>query len=391
MIPLMKNAFIHEVETKKALAGFIETAPRLSMDTCCQRFEETFGTYQRRRDAVLFNSGGSSNLALIQSLKNVGYVKDCDNVGFSAVTWSTNVMPILQMGLHPVPVDCNPRTLNSMSEDLLACLDRVALRVFFITNALGLAGDLKKIHDICEQEDIILIEDNCEALGTTLPEGRAGNFGLASTFSFFIAHHMSTIEGGMVCTDDKELGEMLRIVRANGWDRNLTIDEQKRWRDQHNITSEFEAKYSFYDLAYNLRPTEITGFLGLFQMKYLDDSIRTREKNFHRLMENYNRNDEFLPYDYSHLSCVSNFAFPIMCRSPTLRQKYIQRFSDAGVEVRPMIAGNIQHQPFYKKYISETFALPGADLIHRCGFYCGNSPDYSDSDLEVIISCLRKH
>ena len=148
---------------------------------------------------------------------------------------------------------------------------------------LGFVGDLDKIKKVCEERDIILIEDNCESLGTQLPSGKAGNFGLGASFSFFVAHHMSTIEGGMVCTNDEEFAEMLRIVRANGWDRNLSASQQIKWRKKYNITSEFEAKYTFYDLAFNVRPTEITGFLGLFQLQFLDGNIKTREENYLRL------------------------------------------------------------------------------------------------------------
>ncbi|WP_371079300.1 DegT/DnrJ/EryC1/StrS family aminotransferase, partial [Salmonella enterica] len=151
-----------------------------------------------------------------------------------------------------------------MSSNLLERLEQTELNAFFITNVLGFTGDLDKIRDICNERNIILIEDNCESLGTQLPMGKAGNFSLASTFSFFVAHHMSTIEGGMICTDDDELAEMLKIVRANGWDRNLSSKQQLKWRKKYNIQSEFEAKYTFYDLGFNMRPTEITGFLGLY-------------------------------------------------------------------------------------------------------------------------------
>jgi len=217
MIPLMKDAFLNEEETKEALARFIRETPKLSMDRTCREFEETFARYQGRQDAILFNSGGSANLALLQALKNLGRLRDGDHVGFSSLTWSTNTMPIIQMGLHPVALDCDLRTLNTMSHHLEERCRDVKLKAFFVTNVLGLTGDLDHIRDLCDQQGIILLEDNCESLGTELPAGKAGNFSLAASFSFFVAHHMSTIEGGMICTDDQDLGEMLRIVRANGW------------------------------------------------------------------------------------------------------------------------------------------------------------------------------
>lgn len=390
MIPLMKNAFLHENETKKALSEFIMQAKRLSMDVKCKEFEQTFAKKQGSKHAILFNSGGSANLAMIQALKNLGLLKNGDEVGFSALTWSTNVMPIIQLGMKPVAIDCDSKTLNTMSWHLLATLKEHNIRAFFITNALGFAGDLAKIKKICDEHKILLLEDNCESLGTELPEGRTGNFGLASSFSFFVAHHMSTIEGGMVCTSNDEFSEMLRIVRANGWDRNLEPHQQEKYREKHNIESEFHSKYSFYDLGFNLRPTEITGFLGLYQMQFLDENLMIREKNHHRLEKELIKNPDFIPLDRSHVKTFSPFAFVVVCKTPELRNKYLKRFMDAEIEVRPIIAGNMQCQPFYKKYVNKMVDLPGADLLHNNGFYCGNYPELTEHDIKIICQCLRQ-
>jgi CDP-6-deoxy-D-xylo-4-hexulose-3-dehydrase len=256
---------------------------------------------------------------------------------------------------------------------------------------LGFAGDLDVISDICNQKGIILIEDNCEALGTELLDKKTGNYGICSSFSFFVAHHLSSIEGGMVCTDNEDLAEMLKIVRANGWDRNLNAKQQTKWRKQYNISSEFEAKYTFYDLGYNLRPTEITGFIGQFQLQFLDENIQAREKN-HFLFEKYILdNDDLIAVNRSNLKRVSAFALPIICKTKELKEKYVNQFSGAGVEIRPMIAGNMQNQPFYKKYVSKLYDLPGADFCHNNSFYCGNYPELTDNDKEILISCLIKY
>lgn len=391
MIPLMKNAFLNEYETKKALSEFIMKSGRLSMDAECKKFENKFSAYQGRKEAILFNSGGSANLAMLQALKNLGYLIEGDKVGFSALTWSTNTMPIIQMGLKPVAIDCDKTTLNVMSYNLLDRLQDNDLKAMFITNVLGFVGDLNIIRKICEERKIILIEDNCESLGTETPEGKAGNFGLASSFSFFVAHHMSTIEGGMVCTDDEEFAEMLRIVRANGWDRNLTSNQQFKWRKKFNINSEFEAKYTFYDLGFNMRPTEITGFLGQYQMQFLESNIKTREKNYLRLEKRMLENDDLVLLKHDHINTLSTFAFPLVCKTPEIREQYLARFSGAGIEIRPMIAGNMQKQPFYKKYVKEEYQLTGTDFLHDNGFYCGNYPELSENDLETISSCLYKY
>lgn len=260
--------------------------------------------------------------------------------------------------------------------------------MLFLTNVLGLTGDLAAIRDLAAEKNIIVLEDNCESLGTELEGGKAGNFSLASSFSFFVAHHMSTIEGGMVCTDDEDFCEMLKIVRANGWDRNLQPEQQAKWRKQYGIASAFEASYTFYDLGYNLRPTEITGFLGSYQMKFLEENILTRQQNFMRIQEAVKANKKLLPLQYDHIKLLSGFAFPFVAASPADRETLIKRFTDNGIEIRPLIAGNMQRQPFYRKYDQETYELPGADYLHACGFYSGNYPELTEEDLRLIEQCL---
>jgi len=140
MIPLMKSAFLREEETKRALAEFIISAPRLSMDSKCREFEQEFAAFQGRKHAVLFNSGGSANLAMLQALKNLGRLKDGDPVGFSGLTWSTNTMPIIQLGMEPIAIDCDPETLNVMSHNFEERIREAGMKALFITNALGFTG-----------------------------------------------------------------------------------------------------------------------------------------------------------------------------------------------------------------------------------------------------------
>ncbi len=390
MIPLMKNAFLREAETKAALAEFIRAADKLSMGEQCRRFEEAFATYQGRRHAVLVNSGSSANLLMLQSLKSLGRLKPGDKVGFSALTWSTNVMPIIQMDFDPVPIDCEVTTLNVSPKTLRERLDKETLGAFFITNALGFAGDLSEIRRICAERSIILIEDNCESLGTELLEGKTGNFGVAASFSFFVAHHMSTIEGGMLVTDDQDLATMFRMGRANGWDRNLAAAEQVRLRRDHGVTSELYAKYVFYELAFNMRPTEITGFLGLHQLALLEDNISARQRHFREIEAVVGDHPGFIPIEHKHIKSISPFAMPFICRTADFFRKYTMAFAGAGVEIRPMIAGNMQLQPFYRKYVTRTYSLPNTDFIHECGFYCGNYPELTRADLDTLTSCLLR-
>ena len=385
----MKNTFSNENETKALLSKFILNSKILSMNQKCREFEFEFSKFQGCKESILFNSGGSANLAMIQSLLNLGRLKIGDKIGFSALTWSTNVMPIIQLGLVPVAIDCNLNKLNVTSKELKDSIIKNKIKGFFSTNVLGLTGDLLKIKEICDENNIVYFEDNCETLGSEISNKKAGNFGVCSSFSFFVAHHMSTIEGGMVCTNDLELADMLRIVRANGWDRNLNIKSQIKLRKTHNIKSAFEAKYTFYDLGYNLRPTEITGFLGLEQLKHLPNNIKKRNENYNLIHSIYNKNDDFIKIDSSHMDYVSSFAFPFICKEKN-REHYLSEFSGAGIEIRPIISGNMQNQPFYKKYVKKLIDLPNTTFIHENGFYCGNYPELSDMDLELISISITK-
>src|SRR3989338_1610457 len=282
MIKLIKSTFYQERETKDKLTNFIGRTSQLSFGPECEKFEKNFAEYQGRKYCIFFNSGSSANLALIQALLNSGQLKPGNEVGFSALTWATNVMPLIQLGLRPVPIDIELDTLNISSKKVTESLKNKGLKALFITNLLGFCHDIDQIKKICQDQNMILIEDNCEALGTVYKGKKLGNFGLASTFSFFVGHHMSTIEGGAVCTDDKDLAKMLKMVRAHGWDRHLELSDRKTLKDKHGI-KDFHANYTFYDLAYNLRPTEVNGFLGNNQIQYLDEIIKNRHNNFIKL------------------------------------------------------------------------------------------------------------
>ena len=388
-VPLMRNAFLNEAETKLKLADFIRGAEMFSMGKECAKFEKKFAEWQGCKHALLFNSGGSANLALLQSLKSLGRLKEGDKVGFSSLTWSTNVMPIIQMGMVPVPVDVDKKTANVMSWNLLERLKETDLQAFFATNVLGYAGDLAEIKKLCAERSIVFFEDNCEGLGGRLSGDRFGNFGCGSTFSFFVAHHMSTIEGGMFCTNDDELCRMMKITRANGWDRNVLPEEQEKMRAPYNINP-FFAKYSFYNLAFNFRPTEITGFLGQEQMQYLDENIKKRLANHAQFDAAICMNDDLIHIECGHLDNISPFGLIVLCKTPELRDKYLKKFQDSEIEVRPVIAGNMQNQPFYKNYVKDLYSLPNTDFFNNCGFYCGNYPEMTSEDVELICNCLSK-
>jgi CDP-4-dehydro-6-deoxyglucose reductase, E1 len=386
VIKLIKSTFHREADTKRAVADFILNESILSMGQQCRMFEEAFAAKQGRKHAVYVGNGSVANLLLIQALLNLGILTKGDKIGFSALTWPTNVMPLIQLGLEPVAIDCRLETLNLAPENLEAHLG--GLRGLFLTNVLGFCDDLPGVREMCERQGVVLLEDNCESLGSEAGGRLLGNFGLASTFSFFVGHHMSTIEGGMVCTDDDQLHDMMVMARAHGWDRNLAQATQEAMRAEAKV-DDFYAKYTFYDLASNFRPTEINGFIGNIQVTYWDEIVGSREKNFQQFQAAMRQNADFYQYDLDHMSIVSNFSMPIVCKTPELALAYREKFVAAGVEIRPVIAGNITKQPFYKKYVSDDLARPNSDLVHENGFYFGNNPDLTPEEVETLCGLLE--
>lgn len=389
MIKLQKSTFYNELDTKNKLCSFIFDARILSMADECRKFEIAFAKKQQRKHAVFVNSGSSANLALIQSLLNIGTVKKGDIVGVSALTWATNIMPLIQLGLQPFLIDCEIETLNISPSTLRdAFRTQPNIRALFITNTLGHSDDIAGITKLCKEREIIFLEDNCESLGSVVKGINLGNWGLASTFSFFVGHHMSTIEGGMVCTDDDELYNQIVMVRAHGWDRNLAARDQQILRENFKI-NDFYSKYTFYDLAFNLRPTEINGFLGNIQINYWDEIVQKRYNNFIKLHAEIVRNQDLISLNFEHMDVVSSFAIPVIAKDSGLLSEYMTKFDGAQVEYRPMIAGSMARQPFYRKYIANPGVQPNAEFIHRNSFYFGNNPELTDSEIELLGSQLK--
>jgi len=388
MIKLIKSTFFEEKKTKERLIDFIRDAKILSMGKYCKKFENEFSRYQGRKYSVFFNSGSSANLALIQSLLNLNKINKKDKIGFSALTWATNAMPLIQLGLETVPIDISLRTLNVTSDNLRDVLEKTKLNALFLTNLLGFSGDINIIKKICEERNILLLEDNCESLGSEVNGTKLGNFGLASTFSFFVGHHMSTIEGGMVCTDDKNLYNMLLMVRAHGWDRNLDLETQKKLRNEYKV-NDFYSNYTFYYLGYNFRPTELNGFLGLEQLQYLNKIIHIREKNFQLFNKEAKKNDDFYSFDLSHMNFISNFAYPIICKNEELFRKYTKKFEDNNIELRPIVGGAVTQQPFYNNLEKTSNKCEFAERVHKLGFYIPNNPELTEVELNLIKGLLK--
>lgn len=390
MIKLIKSTFHNEADTKEKLVSFIKNAEMLSFGPQCYEFEGKFSKWQGRKYCTFVNSGSSANLAIIQALLNLGRIKKGDKVGVSVLTWSTNIMPLMQLGLDIVPIDVELDTLNVSSAKLKDTLKKHDIKMMFITNLLGFCDDIDEIAKLCKEKDIILIEDNCESLGTVYKGKKLGNYGLASTFSFYVGHHMSTVEGGAICTDDEEVANMLCLVRAHGWDRNLAESEQNKIRDKYKVNSTFYSRYTFYDFGYNLRPTEINGFIGNTQMPYLDEIVKTRRDTFLEMAKIiYSQPDRFYPIRYDHIDLISNFAVPVVCKTQKIRDELVQA-CNGKLELRPIVGGDMTRQPFAQKHGVPEMKDTNASLIHEQGLYFGNNPDLTQEEKATILEIFAR-
>lgn len=388
-IRLIKSSFYNEQDTKDKLCDFIKKSVIVSFSQYCKQFEEDYATWQWRTYCSFVNSGSSANLALIQALLNLWRLKKWDKVAFSSLSWATNVMPLMQLGLTPIPVDVETDTLNvSLSKFKKVCQEH-DIKSLFITNLLGFCDDLDEIETYCSENNIILLEDNCESMWSVYKWRKLGNYSLASTFSTFVGHHMSTIEGGMICTDDKELYVMLGMVRAHGWDRNLSPELQKEIRTQHNTENSFYSQYTFYTSGFNLRPNEINGFIWCTQIPYLDEIVEKRVQNFHKFVKIINSNPDFYDLKHEHLDTLSNFAIPLICKSSEILEKYIEKFEKAGVEIRPIVGWDLTRQLFWTNTYGENPEDTNAKMIHTQWFYFGNSPEYTQEEMDILCWLIK--
>jgi len=377
-IPLVKNTFYKDSKTKKEIISFIKKDKKLSMGEECKKFEDSFSNFQKSKFSVFFSSGSAANLALIQSLKNLGLLKNGDKVAISGLTWSTNVMPIIQHNLNPIPIDINFENLNMDLDNFEESFYKHKFSSVFLTNALGFTCDLERIKKFCHKNSILLIHDSCESLGTTFKGFKTNEYSYADTFSFFVGHQMSTIEGGMVVTNNEDLYEMLKIVRAHGWNRD----------SKNFVDNDFYSKFTFQDLAYNLRPQEINGLIGNYQLKLLNDNLNKRFKIFKQLKSALNEKESIFKLSPQN-DFYAPFSFPLVFKDEKDCIEIKNIFKKNLVEIRPIISGNISLQPFFKKYVSHEFKLLNCELVHKNGFYFGINPDLTKNEINFILKLLK--
>tara|TARA_B100001250_G_scaffold280557_1_gene242889 strand:+ start:121 stop:1293 length:1173 start_codon:yes stop_codon:yes gene_type:complete len=363
------------------LSEWIKTYPRLTQGEKVIEFESVFAKYLEVNDATFINSGSSANL--LMATTNL-FFKDLRNkkVGIPALSWATTVSPFIQLGYQPYLLDADPVNLGINIDNLYKLIKEEDIGTLILVHVLGHDSSVEKILDICEEFDIRLLEDNCQSLGSTISGKCLGSFGLASTCSFFYGHHISTIEGGCLCSNELEFNQISKSLRAHGWGRNLDSEFYKNLRSKYN-TSDFRDLYTFYYPGYNLRSTELNAFLGLMQMNLLDEYCSKRYTLFNKYREELSN----FWFQKSSNDFISSFAYATLVKNP---EEVWIHLKNQNIESRPLIAGSIGQQPFWKEFNGKNTSLKYADQIHTYGMYLPVNADIDIIDVDRICSEFKK-
>lgn len=344
-----------------------------SMGENVQRFEADFAGYIGSRYSVMVNSGSSANLLMVAALFYTRNPKlklhRGDEVIVPAVSWSTTYYPLYQYGLKIKFVDIDLQTLNYDLDQLQSAVTSKT-RAIMAVNLLGNPNDFDRIAEIIGERNILLLEDNCESMGARFGGKMAGTFGLMGTFSTFFSHHISTMEGGLIVTDDEELYQILLSLRAHGWTRNLP---------KHNLVcgdksdDPFEESFRFVLPGYNVRPLEIEGALGVEQVKRLPTLIQERRKNGKLLQTALAKHPDIIIQQEIGESSWFGFSLVIRPGSNLTRKVLVARLNELGFECRPIVAGNFAKNEVVKYFDSEVHGtLTNAEHIDQNGLFVGN-------------------
>ena len=336
-------------------------------------FERDFANYVGSQYCVMVNSGSSAILLMVAALcytKNPKLkLNRGDEVIVPAVSWSTTYYPLYQYGLKIKFVDIDLETLNYDLDELEKAVTKDT-RAIMTVNLLGNPNDFKRINEIIDDRDIVLIEDNCESMGAKFQGKQAGTFGVMGGYSSFFSHHISTMEGGLIVTDDEELYQILLSLRAHGWTRNLP---------KHNLVCSeksddpFEESFRFVLPGYNVRPLEIEGALGIEQVKRLPMLIAERRKNGKLLQAAMNNHPDLIIQKEIGESSWFGFSLVIRPNSRLTRKVLVVKLNELGFECRPIVAGNFAKNEVVKYFDSEVHGtLKNADHIDQYGLFVGN-------------------
>ena len=376
MITLVKDTIGNEDIDR--LIEWLKTYPRLTKGPITLDFEKKYSEWLGRKYSVFCNSGSSANLLMLSALQQGGYLTN-DKVVVPSVAWATDLSPVIQLGLKPILCDSNMEDLSVDLEHLEKIFQEESPSVLMFVSVLGLVPNMDKLVNLCDEYNVILLEDTCESMGCEYKGQKLGTFGKMASFSTFFGHHISTIEGGLISTDDFELYELLLSIRSHGWDRDLSSETQSQLQQDWNV-SKFDAMYTFYYSGFNMRSTDLQAYIGLAQIDKLDDWGKKREHNYN-LYYNLIKNDYWKPKSY-HNSLTSNFAYPII--SPH-RDRIVKELQKNEVEVRPMICGSMGTQPFYVR-----LKLPKVSIIDEYGFYVPNHPSLVEDEIKFICDIINK-
>ncbi|MFX1484835.1 MAG: DegT/DnrJ/EryC1/StrS family aminotransferase [Promethearchaeota archaeon] len=390
--PLVKPTFDFE-EIKEALESLLST--KVTMGEKVRNFEESFAKYIGVRNAIMVNSGSSANLLAMAILSNSSIedpLKPNDKVIVPALTWSTSVYPIADLRAMPVFVDSNLATLNISPNSIRAAITP-DVKAIMAVHLIGNPCDMKELNEICDEHGFYLIEDSCEAHGAEFNGKKVGSFGDLGTYSFFFSHHISTIEGGMVVTDNDEYAELARSLRAHGWTRDL-VNRKKVERE----FAKRDPRFLFINRGYNLRPTEIQGAFGIHQIKKLNDFVRLRRKHASILLDALN--DAKVDIHVQHEQeggKHSWFGFPMILKEGTWdsRSKVIKRLEKRSVETRVVMGGNMEVQPARQTYPAMApVPLNVANHVDRLGILIGVHAEMTDDDCSElavrVVSALKE-
>lgn len=350
-------------------------------------FEQRFAAFQGSRYGVMVNSGSSADLLLCFWLMGHGsaHGETLREVLIPAVTWPTQIWSALMAGMTVRLVDVNPDTLNIDGDDLERKVSEHT-RAIFLVHLMGNPCPMDRVKAIADKHDLIILEDCCEALGAEWDGLQVGNFGHGGSFSFFFSHHITTMEGGMIVCREPRMADQLKILRAHGWLRNVDPTP-------YNLTNyDVDPRYAFVNWGLNLRPTEIQAGFGLRQLEKLAIFNKRREALSSTFFEFIDRSPYLSRPSVHKKARPSWFALPIMVNTnaPFRRRDITQYLEEAGVETRPIVAGNVARHPVARLFNNfNNEALPGADAVHERGFYIGLSPVQDEASMGRLLDCFR--
>ena len=355
--------------------------PRLTKGELTKQLEKKWAEKIGTKYSVFVNSGSSSILLTLAALKESGKLKN-HKIVVPALSWATDVSSPMLLGYDVSMCDCNLEDLSCDLKSLETKFKEDNPSVLILVSPLGLVPNMSKVIELCNQYNVILLEDVCESMGSKYNNQYLGSFGFASFFSMYFGHHLSTIEGGFINTNDEDFYHLLIMMRSHGWDRDLPEWKQKQLREEHNCT-EFNSLYNFYVPGMNLRSTDLQAFIGLRAIDKLDPYAQRRRDNFNYYITHLKSNQ--LHLEERKKDYISSFAIPIVHPH---RDNIIEDLTNEGIEVRPLIAGNMANKPMWKGSKNN---LNNCELLDKNGFYIPNHQDLTKQEMDIIINIINQY